>query len=450
MGQRREDGCRGCPAGARVRGRDCGVSHEPRDESMADLSVLPEREGFSTTNRRAIERNGRSFLTTFLCTALTTMAMCQNSEFIEIGCNNLGVAIGNEGILHRTVDYKNGFNLDHRIGTNATVDLIKQTAPAFVWVSLPGERLCKVIGEWSPTAWRNYERLRRRDLQRSAEVADGIVKVMANGGHFAWEWDKRAHFGWKGRAIEKIRKAAEECDRELYECHVDACHYARGEVTPTSKSWRILTSSKQLYHKMMRKCCPGHKHHEPTSSSRVPYPARMVEEIASAVMWQLRGETGLLKDDLQHYLCDEVPSVFAVQRSGSFPMERPTGRKMDDFKSQLLKLHKAAGHSSLDSLSRLLERRGAPAWAVSLAKEIKCPECLEEKRLGPPPSSTDKPPGLWELLGMDVCEYEFVNPQTSQREKAKFLIMIDRASRFCCARLSSSVSCSPIVGTDYV
>ena len=153
---------------------------------------------------------------------------CQNSEFIEIGCNNLGVAIGNEGILHRTVDYENGFNLDHRIGTNATVDLIKQTAPAFVWVSLPGERLCKVTGEWSPTAWRNYERLRRRDLQRSAEVADGIVKVMANGGHFAWEWDKRAHFGWKGRAIEKIRKAAEECDRMPRGC-VSLCS-GRGDT----------------------------------------------------------------------------------------------------------------------------------------------------------------------------------------------------------------------------
>ena len=191
---------------------------------------------------------------------------------------------------------------------------------------------------------------------------------------------------------------------------------------------------------MMRKSCPGHQVHEEaecsSASRRVPYPAKMSEEIAGAVSWQLRGETGLLKDDLEHYLSEEVPAVFAVQRSGKFPMERPTGRKLDEFKSQLLKLHKASGHSSLDSLSRLLERRGAPAWAVSLAKEIKCPECLEEKRLGPsPPGSTEKPPGLWEILGMDVCEYEFLNSQTSQRQKAKLLIMVDRASRFCSAKL---------------
>ena len=31
----------------------------------------------------------------------------------------------------------------------------------------------------------------------------------------------------------------------------------------------ILTSSKQLCHKMMRRSCPGHKEHEATGSKRV-------------------------------------------------------------------------------------------------------------------------------------------------------------------------------------
>ena len=79
------------------------------------------------------------------------MAMCQNSEFIEIDCNNLGAAITNEGILRRAVDYKNGFNLDHRNGAEGAIQLIKDTGPSFVWVSLPGEKLCKDHGEWSPT-----------------------------------------------------------------------------------------------------------------------------------------------------------------------------------------------------------------------------------------------------------------------------------------------------------
>ena len=208
--------------------------------------------------------------------------------------------------------------------------------------------------------------LRRRDLQRSREIAEGVVNVMANGGHFAWEWDKRAHIGWKSAAIEKIKKAAEQGGRALCECHVDACHYARGNPEPTAKSWKILTSSKQLYHKMMRRSCPGHKNHEATTSKRESYAAaKMSEEIATAVAWQLRGETGLLKDDLQYFLSDDFPAVLATTRSSSFPMERPVGRKLDEFKSQLLKLHKAAGHSSLDRLSRLLERRGAPASEFS-------------------------------------------------------------------------------------
>ena len=203
------DGRSKCQQWARVKDRDSGARQGFRDDSLVDLSGLPEREGFSTTNRKAIERNGRSFLTTLLCTALTTVAMCQNSEFIEIGCNNLGAAISNEGILHRVVDYKNGFNLDHRDGTAAAISLIKDTGPAFIWVGLPGERLCKVEGDWSPTAWRNFERLRRRDLQRCNEVADGIAHTLAAGGHFAWEWDRRAHFGWKSKAIERSGRRLE-------------------------------------------------------------------------------------------------------------------------------------------------------------------------------------------------------------------------------------------------
>ena len=112
--------------------------------------------------------------------------------------------------------------------------------------------------------------------------------------------------------------------------------------------------------------------------------------------WQLRDKTGLLTDDLEHLLSDDFPSVLAATRSSGFPMERPVGRKLHEFKSQLLKLHKAAGHSSL------------------------------------------RPPGLWELLDMDVFEYEFLDNLTNQRQKAKYLIMVDRASRLCSATHYSS------------
>ena len=44
---------------------------------------------------------------------------------------------------------------------------------------------------------KSFERLRRHDLQHSGEIADGVVNVMASGGHCVWE-------------IEKIKKAAEK------------------------------------------------------------------------------------------------------------------------------------------------------------------------------------------------------------------------------------------------
>ena len=76
-------------------------------------------------------------------------------------------------------------------------------------------------------------------------------------------------------------------------------------------------------------------------------------------------------------------------------------------------------------------QRGAASWTVDLARSLTCPDCLESSRISPaPPASGDPPPALWERLGMDIFEYEFRGPQNTENKKAKFLILMDRASRF--------------------
>ena len=117
----------------------------------------------------------------------------------------------------------------------------------------------------------------------------------------------------------------------------------------------------------------------------------------------------------------------------TLPPERPTGRKLEEVKSALLRMHRAAGHTSFESLARLLEKRKAARWASELARELRCADCEESRRISPaPPASTEDPPALWEVLGMDVFEHEF--SQNGSRKKSKFLLMQDRASRLCMVR----------------
>ena len=128
--------------------------------------------------------------------------------------------------------------------------------------------------------------------------------------------------------------------------------------------------------------------------------------------------------------CD-VDGVFALQRT-ALPREWPTGKKLDEVKAQMMRMHRAAGHSSFESLARLLEKRQA-AKSVELARELRCSDCEESRRITPaPPASTEEPPQLWEYLGMDVFEHEF--EEDGSQRKGKFLLMQDRASRLCVVR----------------
>ena len=149
------------------------------------------------------------------------------------------------------------------------------------------------------------------------------------------------------------------------------------------------------------------------------------------------------KADLSHMMSDRGDDAGGVVSSArdllplrrmALPPEKPTGRKLEEVKSALLRMHRAAGHSSMESLARLLEKRGAARWASELARSLKCDDCEESRRISPvPPASTEEQPSLWETLGLDVFEYEYEAGGTKM--KAKFLLFQDRASRYCMTKL---------------
>ena len=131
-------------------------------------------------------------------------------------------------------------------------------------------------------------------------------------------------------------------------------------------------------------------------------------------------------DDDDHHAVVQVrqeePHILALTRN-RFPQQVPTGKLLEQTKAQMLRVHKAAGHPSMASLQRMLRARKAPQWAIDLAGSIECPACKEAKLPRPAPvASMHDTPGLFEIVGVDVFEYEFSDA------KYKFLLMRDRAS----------------------
>ena len=112
----------------------------------------------------------------------------------------------------------------------------------------------------------------------------------------------------------------------------------------------------------------------------------------------------------------------ALTRS-RFPIEMPKGKLLENIKSQMLRVHKASGHTSFANLQRLLRARQAPPWAVALAGQMKCPDCAEAKLpASAPVASLHETPGLFEIIGSDVFEFEH------ESKKYKYLLIRDRAS----------------------
>ena len=96
----------------------------------------------------------------------------------------------------------------------------------------------------------------------------------------------------------------------------------------------------------------------------------------------------------------------------------------------MMRLHRALGHTSFTNLAKLLQRRGAPAWAVTMARGLQCPACIESSKPLPSPPASTSPPGLYEIVGTDVFEYTYKNSE-GELKKMKGCIWVDRASRLC-------------------
>ncbi|CAK9071165.1 Coiled-coil domain-containing protein 113 [Durusdinium trenchii] len=304
-----------------------------------------------------------------------------------------GPEMTDAGFLAKRVNYKEGYDLASRRGNS----MLKQ------------------------------EKKRSRDLKRASEAVDAFEPVLAKGDDLTWEWPSSAAQGWRSHAIRKLQFLARKYNRPLYWCRIDGCAYDR-------KHQEMFVRKGTLWINVQRRC-PGHTEHAEcrgaVAQASSYYPPPLVKAVCKAVQTHFtRDEDAYhlpLSKDAERYLLDipkgevlhdhehhrqlrdEDPRVFALTRS-RFPVEPPTGKKLEQIRQQMLRVHGAGACQ-------------APEWAIKLAGSLECPACIEANRAKPAPvASLKEAPGLFEILGMDCFELEH------GERKAKFFLMRDRAS----------------------
>ena len=381
-------------------------------------------------------------------------AMSPQLDMMEIACSpnsSLTAAFEDSGYQCQRINFRSGFDLESRKGTQKLRETLDLQRPRLSWVSLWCTRLSSLqnLTPRTELQWVAFRKRQQQDLRRADEVAEGLEGVIARGDDFAWEWPFSAHAGWKSKAIRRLKRCMEKHGRQLYWCRLDGCAYGlKYEGTYVMKRWLVATSSRDLWLHLCRRCPGDHEHREcrgPVAQASSYYPKAMVQCVVKAFKEQWSrpvGSENPLEEDVQTYLLEgsmvdpqskiqpqptsTTPHILALSRQ-RFPQEPPTGKKLEQIKQQMHRVHRASGHSSFQSLQRLLRARGAPDWAVALAGSLQCKECLEARRPRPhPPASMGEEPRLFEILGTDVFDY--VNEVDGKEHKYKFILWKDRAS----------------------
>ena len=183
--------------------------------------------------------------------------------------------------------------------------------------------------------------------------------------------------------------------RPLFWCRLHGCAYGLTfKGIPVKKGWTVMTSNRGLWLALQKKC-PGHPEHLEcrghVAQASSYYPAAMVKAAVKAIIgtwtaYEDKANISLSKDVQIHLLgVDEdesqqswegqarqdEPSIMALTRQ-RYPEERPTGKRLEQIKQTMLRIHRASGHPSMANLQQLLRARNAPPWAVALAGELRC------------------------------------------------------------------------------
>ena len=369
-------------------------------------------------------------------------------DLVEIACSptsNLTTTFEQASYQCLRVNFKTGFNLETKAGTTALRQALHASPARLAWVSLPCTRLSSLqnLTLRDEQQMARFLKKRGQDLRRAFEVAESLEEVLAAGGDIAWEWPTSAAAGWRSKAIDKVQQLIKRYGKSLFYCRLDGCQYGlQWNGTAVRKRWTVLTTSRDLWLTLNKRCSEDHEHVEcrgAAAQASAYYPAAMCREVLKAFHYAwTTSDLGMVRDAEVHLL--HVPEEAQIEVADNvqprgeqvFVLSRrkileaaPTGRRLEQVKQQMMRVHRASGHSGFSNLQRLLEARGSPQWAIQLAGSLECPECREASKPRPsPPASLGEEPALFEVLGTDVFEIE----DEKAKKKYKVQLWRDRAS----------------------
>ena len=380
-------------------------------------------------------------------------------DILEVACSpesTLTATFQDQGYVGQRVNYLTVYDLDSRKGTTKLAETIAATPPKLTWVSMSCTRL-SALQNLTPRTEEQMDRFlkrRGRDLQRCDEVAQSLEPALREGHDVAWEWPTTAVTGWRSKAISRLQKIIRKYGRQVYWIQIDGCCYGllwRG--IPIKKAWTILTTSRELWLTLNKRCDKSHEHaacRGNAAQASAYYPPQMCKDVCKAMShaWKRQNsslerlvETYLLENHIEDHLVSSadlhprVPQqvlpgpgeqqVYALTRRRLDLDEAPKGKKLEAVKQMMLRVHRASGHAGMSNLVQLLRAKGAPGWALELAGKLECPECKEASKPRPrPPASTGEEPKIYEILGTDVFEFE----DEKKSMKFKMIIWRDRGS----------------------
>ena len=384
---------------------------------------------------------------------------------MEVACSphsTMSAVFQENGFTAKRINYLTGYDLDTKKGMDKLAGTISGESPRFVWVSMKCTRLSGLQNLTPRDAEQmdNFLRRRGQDLRRCEDLAGALEPTIQYGNDFAWEWPTTATAGWRSRAITKLQRLAKKYGRHIYWITIDGCMYGlEWKSQKVKKSWTIMTTSRELWLTLNKKCDWTHEHvhcRGVVAQASAYYPGKMCQDVVKAMKHCWQGQQGSMEDAVETYLLNqentemektgsgdlhhglphhgcqhhrphaEVPEqVLALSRRRLDLQEAPTGKKLEAVKQLMLRVHRASGHSGMSNLVQLLRAKGAPGWALKIAEKLECPECKESSRPRPrPPASAGDEAKIYEILGTDVFEFE----DEKQNKKYKMILWRDRGS----------------------
>lgn len=185
----------------------------------------------------------------------------------ELACHpesTLTAIADSVGLRTRRLTLETGWDLSLDESRCRALVLARRENPRKVWVSLP----C--------TAWSCMQNANRRTrLQRTrlmiarhhsrqclSVCLPVCEQVVAEGGHFYFEWPAKCH-GWKVVELLRFIGVLEGKGVQLYRCRIDGCAYGLKNRAGTHfllKPWTILTNDPTMHQLLNKRCPRDHLH----------------------------------------------------------------------------------------------------------------------------------------------------------------------------------------------